>query len=148
VRAWVVLVAACASQPPPAAPSNHATPEPRELATTTLHIYIQDVRDPCGAPSDREHVEVMIDGRSVGTITVACRQASAQARQFRLAQDPVLVEGRHRVGVRHVESGRTDAKEFAFPAGRPADPHQPWIELDKLRVTFGVGALSIGELSI
>jgi len=147
VRCALVLVAACAS-PPPAAPSNHAPPEPREPATTTLQIYIQDMRDPCGTPGDREHVDVMIDGRSVGTITVSCRQASVQARQFRLAQDPVLVEGRHRVGVRHVESGRTDAKEFAFPAGRPTDPHQPWIELDKLRVTFDVGALSIGELSI
>ena len=143
-----MLVAACANPPAPAAPSNHAAPERRELDKTTLHIYVQDVRKPCGAKGDRDHVEVMIDGRSVGTITVVCFSASAQARQFRLAQDPVVIEGRHRVGVRHVESGRADARDFAFPAGRPADPHEPWIERDKLRVTFDVVTLAIGELSM
>jgi hypothetical protein len=143
-----VLVAACASPPPPVAPSNHATPERRELATTTLKIYVQDVRQPCGAKGDREHVEVMIDGRSVGTITVFCVRASAQARQFRLAQDPVVIEGWHRIGVRHVESGRADARDFAFPSGRPANPREAWIERDKLRVTFDVVTLAVGELSV
>jgi hypothetical protein len=149
VRCAVVLVVACANPPPASAPpSNRATTERPELTSTTLQIYVQDVRQQCVSKGARDHVEVTIDGRRVGTIIVFCFRASAQARQFRLARDPVVVEGWHRIGVKHLESGRATAKELAFPAGRPADPHEPWIERDKLRVTFDIAALSLGELSI
>jgi hypothetical protein len=147
VRAWLAVVLGCGA-PAPNVPSNHVTSERPELMSTTLKIYVQDVRAQCGAKGDRAHVDVLVDGRQIGTIVVFCMRAPAQSRQFRLAQDPVVIEGWHRIGVRHVESGRAASRDFAFPAGRPADPHEPWIERDKLRVTMDVATLAIGELSV
>jgi hypothetical protein len=67
---FVLASAATCGRPVPAStPENHVDPEPDEPVAAPLQIFVDDQRDHCPHGA-RDHVEIAIDGRSVGSIEV------------------------------------------------------------------------------
>jgi len=145
----VVLAVACSgAQPVAAPPSNRAGAERREPISADLGVYVDDRRKLC-AQGTRDHIEVSLDGRRIGTIVVICygsMRVSAQAHQFALREAPHVPEGWHRIDAHHAESGRVTTRYVDFPGGRPREPREPWILLDKLPIMLDESSFAIGEL--
>jgi hypothetical protein len=118
VRFAFVLVAACAA-PPAAVPSNHAAAG----SALRQHFEVMAVEEyaTCTAP---HHVTISVDGAVRATVVVPCAVPPVPHNGIVVTDSSPRVTngvpfdvppGRHRIGVRDLETGLADEHDGVFP---------------------------------